>query len=174
MQHNSQDLPPFRPTPVPVALLSCCYFNFSFDITLYNPLTLGHMKLTINFLGVLSLQKYYRLPPQCLLSQPALLPHIRTLYYSNSSFLVTFFNLPINDHILPPPTTVISTIYILISGQDSSVGTATRYGLDGPGIESCWGRDSPQPSRPDLGPTQPPIQWVPGIFPGGKAAEAWR
>ena len=24
-------------------------------------------------------------------------------------------------------------------GQDSSVGIATRYGLDGPGIESQWG-----------------------------------
>ena len=26
-----------------------------------------------------------------------------------------------------------------LSGQDSSVGIATRYGLDGPGIESRWG-----------------------------------
>ena len=33
-------------------------------------------------------------------------------------------------------------------GQDSSVGMATRYGLDGPGIESRWGRDFPPPSRP--------------------------
>jgi len=59
-------------------------------------------------------------------------------------------------------------------GQDSSVGIATRYGLDGPGIESRWGRDFPRPSRPALGPTQPPIQWVPGLFPEGKAAGAWR
>ena len=55
-------------------------------------------------------------------------------------------------------------------GRDSSVGIATRYGLDGPGIESRWRRDFPHPSRPALGSTQPSIQWVPGLFPGGKAA----
>ena len=51
-------------------------------------------------------------------------------------------------------------------GRDSSVGIATRYGLDGPGIESRWGRDFPYPSRPALGPTQPPIQWVPSLSRG--------
>jgi hypothetical protein len=57
-------------------------------------------------------------------------------------------------------------------GRDSSVGIAARYGLDGPGIEFRWGRDFPHPSRPALRPTQHPIQWVPGLFPGGKAAGA--
>ena len=51
-------------------------------------------------------------------------------------------------------------------GRDSSVGIATRYGLDDPGIESRWGRDFPHPSRPVLGPTQPPVQWVPGLSRG--------
>jgi hypothetical protein len=51
-------------------------------------------------------------------------------------------------------------------GRDSTVGIATRYGLDGPGIEARRRRDFPQPARPALGPTKPPIQWVPGLSRG--------
>jgi hypothetical protein len=35
-------------------------------------------------------------------------------------------------------------------GWDSIVGIAPRYWLDGRGIESRWGRDSPLLSRPAL------------------------
>jgi hypothetical protein len=49
------------------------------------------------------------------------------------------------------------------SGQGSSVGIATDYGLDGPEIESRWKRDFPRLSRPALGPTQPPVQGLPGL-----------
>jgi hypothetical protein len=53
-------------------------------------------------------------------------------------------------------------------GPGSSVGIATDYGMDGPGIESRWGRDFPHLSRPALGTTQPPVQWVPGPSKGRK------
>jgi hypothetical protein len=57
----------------------------------------------------------------------------------------------------------ICCLYQEIVGRDSSVGIANRYGLDGPGIESRWEHDFPHPSTSALGPTQPPIQWVPGL-----------
>ena len=57
---------------------------------------------------------------------------------------------------------------MVVMGRDSVVGIATRYELDGPRIESRRGRDFQHPSRPALGPAQPPVQWVPGSFPGVK------
>ena len=48
-------------------------------------------------------------------------------------------------------------------GQDSIVGIATQYGLDGPGIESPVGGGDilHTPSKPALMPTQPPVEWEP-------------
>ena len=62
-----------------------------------------------------------------------------------------------------------------IAGRDSSVGIATHYGLDGPGIESRRGARFFR-TRLDrtCGLTQPPIQWVTDLVLQGKAAGAWR
>jgi hypothetical protein len=57
-------------------------------------------------------------------------------------------------------------LLLLKVGRDSAAGIASRYGLDGPGIESRCGRDFPHKSRPAMGPTQPPIQRVPGLYRG--------
>jgi hypothetical protein len=66
------------------------------------------------------------------------------------------------------PYSVIGIVvdYLTVLINTSSVGIATDYGLDGSGIESRWGRDFPLLSIPALGPTQPPVQWVPGLSQG--------
>jgi len=56
-------------------------------------------------------------------------------------------------------------IYIYIYGPGSLVGIATDYGLDGPG-SNPGGDEIFRPSRPALGPTQPPLQWIPGLSRG--------
>ena len=75
---------------------------------------------------------------------------------------------PQKSQILSRRDVYLSTGVIILSfsgivGRNSSVGIPTRYGLDGPGIESRWGARSPHPSRPTLVPTQSPVQWVPDL-----------
>jgi hypothetical protein len=58
-------------------------------------------------------------------------------------------------------------------GPDSSVGVPTRYGLDGPVIESrCGGGGQIFRIRPDR-PWGPTVNGY-RVFPGCKAAGAWR
>ena len=50
--------------------------------------------------------------------------------------------------------TIVINDYFILFGPGSSVGKATRYGLDGPGIESRWGARF-----------SAPVQTGPGIHP---------
>jgi len=50
-------------------------------------------------------------------------------------------------------------------GLGSSAGIATDYGLDGPG-SNPGGDEIFRPSRLALGPSQPPVKWIPGLSRG--------
>ena len=59
----------------------------------------------------------------------------------------------------------IFSFYFVTRGPGSSVGIATDYGLDGPG-SNPGGDEIFRSPRPALGPTQPPVKWVPGLSRG--------
>jgi hypothetical protein len=58
-------------------------------------------------------------------------------------------------------------------GLDSVDGIATRYDLDGQGIECWWRPDFTHISRPVLEPIQTPVQWAPNLLSRLKAVGAW-
>jgi hypothetical protein len=84
---------------------------------------------------------------------------------------LTTLSVPSNGKIIKVGKHIIQAKSV---GRDTAVGIATRYGLDGTGIVSRWGRNFLQPSRPDLVPTLSSVQRVLSLFSGGKTAEAWR
>jgi hypothetical protein len=96
-----------------------------------------------------------------------------------SMFLLQLWPIPTKfcTNFMPLGASPHSTLFIFLRSvcrPYGAVGTAIRYGLDGPGIEFRLGRDFPHTYRLVLGPNQPPIKWVPGLFSGGKATATWR
>ena len=80
----------------------------------------------------------------------------------------------------PPPLpeklefcTIWNVVIFKKVGRDSSVGTATPYGMVVQEIEARLGRDFLHPSTQALGPTQPTMQWWLIFFPEVKAAGTW-
>ena len=66
--------------------------------------------------------------------------------------------------------TLYEEVYV---GRGSSVGIATRYGLDGPGIESWWGARFSASVQTGPGAYPASCTMGTGSFLGGKAAGAW-
>ena len=77
--------------------------------------------------------------------------HMRVIFRRTKFFLCKCKNYSEN----------IFRLLMAFRGPGSSVGIVTGYRVDGPGIESQWGRGFPHLSRPALGTTQPPVKWVP-------------
>jgi hypothetical protein len=73
-----------------------------------------------------------------------------------------------------PDLKILTVLSIGWGSWDSVVGIATGYELDdgGVGVRALIGsRMFSTSSRPALGPTQPPIQWVPGVKRPGREAD---
>ena len=87
-------------------------------------------------------------------------------YEQTTLSVPSFRQMTESDFLLARADLVLTQGHSLYSGPGSVVGIATGYGLDGPGIESRWGRDFPHLSRPALGPTQQWTQWAPGLSRG--------
>jgi hypothetical protein len=80
------------------------------------------------------------------------------------------FNFEINTQI--PSVKVCIHLFLedsVYGAWDSVVSVATRYWLDIPGFAPRWGQDFPDRFSSTPRPTQPSVQCLPGLFPGGKA-----
>jgi len=67
----------------------------------------------------------------------------------------------------------ILTVYCESRGPGSSVGIATDYGLDGPGIETRWEARFSVPVQTDPGAHPASCTMVNGSFTGVEAAGPW-
>jgi hypothetical protein len=93
---------------------------------------------------------------------------VKTYCYSDVCCLsfVERFLCPFKNFVTHLPPAIFTPLQPLGTGRDSSVSIAPGYGMDGPGIESQWGRDFSHLSRSAPRPTQPPVEWVLGLSRG--------
>jgi hypothetical protein len=102
--------------------------------------------------------------------------HIVSVYNFCDVYFLNYW--PLHNSVFGIKSVQVFKCHLSISycdwGPGSSAGIETGYRMNGPGIESRWRRDFALLSRPALWSTQPPVQWVPGLSRGLKAAGAWR
>ena len=69
-----------------------------------------------------------------------------------------------------------NTVFLKLRFGDgeSVVVLEARHGLEGSGFETRLGREFSHLSWATPRATHPPVQWTPGLFPGGKAAVSCR
>jgi hypothetical protein len=100
-------------------------------------------------------------------SYPKNIPEI-VVHYSNLPVTFKHCMLARDRHRSTPIIFASTSFGSVLGGCDSSVGTATRYGLGGPGIEFRWGRDFPAPVQTGPGPHPSSCTMGTGSFPGEK------
>jgi hypothetical protein len=107
-----------------------------------------------------------RLNAGCLLLRGCLLP--------NTEYVIT--NLPVDFYGREAPSLTLREEHATLNETNSSVGTATDYGLDGRGLFPAWGkRFFSSPQCPDLSRDSPILlcNGYRGLFPSGNAEREW-
>jgi hypothetical protein len=120
---------------------------------------------------------FIRQSPSCRLSRQR--AHKILIFYTTWMFITIFTKALSLSNAMPHVQFIIKcimTLYPLCKSRDRAVGAATGNGArrqrgqsSSPGTVKNF--HLPTSSRPIMGSIQPPIQWVPRIVPGGKAAE---
>jgi len=81
------------------------------------------------------------------------------------SSIITHVAFPTSNNSNIGMACIITVVLLFWGGPGSSVGITTDYGLNGPGSNPGT-EEIFRPSTPALGPTQPPVKWVPALSRG--------